>query len=161
MENCTKWTLNYFVYVQVLRTNQPNGVTSSAVSLPNHVYWAGLVLSKRLTSIVHILSPESSCGHGTKAVIQNHKSINEWRIRMFRPTDMDPRTKGVIRNWQLPFLNQRRGRGGGGGKNDRRKYFMIYLHERMLLTSAGVEHATSWSPVARRIQLSHRGRKKR
>ena len=39
----------------------------------------------------------SSCGHGTKAVIQNHKSINEWRIRMFRPTDMDPRTKGVIR----------------------------------------------------------------
>ena len=40
---------------------------------------------------------QSSCGHGTKAVIQNHKSINEWRIRMFRPTDMDPRTKGVIR----------------------------------------------------------------
>ena len=39
----------------------------------------------------------SSCGHGTKAVIQNHNSINEWRIRMFRPTDMDPRTKGVIR----------------------------------------------------------------
>ena len=39
----------------------------------------------------------SSCGHGTKAVIQTHKSINEWRIRMFRPTDMDPRTKGVIR----------------------------------------------------------------
>ena len=40
---------------------------------------------------------QSSCGHGTKAVIQNHKSINEWRIRMFRPTDMDPRRKGVIR----------------------------------------------------------------
>ena len=37
---------------------------------------------------------KSSCGHGTKAVIQNHKSINEWRIRMFRPTDMDPRTRG-------------------------------------------------------------------
>ena len=28
----------------------------------------------------------------------------------------------------------------------------------MLLTSAGVEPATSWSPVGRRIQLSHRGR---
>ena len=40
----------------------------------------------------------SSCGHGTKAVIQTHKSINEWRIRMFRPTDMDPRIKGVIRH---------------------------------------------------------------
>ena len=35
---------------------------------------------------------------------------------------------------------------------------MINLHERMLLTSAGVEPATSWSPVGRRIQLSHRGR---
>ena len=56
------------------------------------------------------------------------------------------------RNWQLPFLNQRK------GENDRRKYFMINLHERMLPTSAGVEPATSWSPVGRRIQLSHRGR---
>ena len=52
---------------------------------------------------------------------------------------------------QLPFLNQRK------GENDRRKYFMINLHERMLPTSAGVEPATSWSPVGRRIQLSHRG----
>ena len=28
----------------------------------------------------------------------------------------------------------------------------------MLPTSAGIEPATSWSPVGRRIQLSHRGR---
>ena len=35
---------------------------------------------------------------------------------------------------------------------------MINLHERMLPTSAGVEPATSWSPVGRRIQLSHQGR---
>ena len=35
---------------------------------------------------------------------------------------------------------------------------MINLHERMLPTSAGVEPATSWSPVGQRIQLSHRGR---
>ena len=28
----------------------------------------------------------------------------------------------------------------------------------MLQTPAGVEPATSWSPVGRRIQLSHRGR---
>ena len=34
---------------------------------------------------------------------------------------------------------------------------MINLHKRMLPTSAGVEPATSWSPVGRRIQLSHRG----
>ena len=52
----------------------------------------------------------------------------------------------------MPFLNQRK------GENDRRKYFMINLHERMLPTSAGVEPATFWSPVGRRIQLSHRGR---
>ena len=31
----------------------------------------------------------------------------------------------------------------------------------MLPTSAGVEPATSWSPVGRRIQLSHRGRLKK
>ena len=37
---------------------------------------------------------------------------------------------------------------------------MINLHERMLPTSVGVEPATSWSPVGRRIQLSHRGRLK-
>ena len=42
-----------FVCVEVLRPNQPSGVMSSAVSLPTHVYWAGL-----LTSLVHILSPE-------------------------------------------------------------------------------------------------------
>ena len=47
----------------------------------------------------------SSCGHGTKAVIQTHKSINQWRIRMFRPTDMDPRTKGVIRRPRIVSIN--------------------------------------------------------
>ena len=52
----------------------------------------------------------------------------------------------------LPFLNQRK------GENDRRKYFMINLHEWMLPTSARVEPATSWSPVGRRIQLRYRGR---
>ena len=43
-------------------------------------------------------------------------------------------------------------------ENDRRKCFMINLHEKMLPTSAGVEPATSWSPVGRRIHLCHRGR---
>ena len=43
------------------------------------------------------------------------------------------------------------------GHNDRRKYFMINLHKRILPTSAGVEPATSWSPIGRRIQLIHRG----
>ena len=43
-------------------------------------------------------------------------------------------------------------------ENDHRKYFTINLHKRILPTSAGVEPMTSWSPVGRRIQLSHWGR---
>ena len=40
------WEEMWFVCVEVLRPSQPNGVMSSAVSLPNHTfYWAGLVLS--------------------------------------------------------------------------------------------------------------------
>ena len=37
--------LNMFVCVKVLRPSQPNGVMSSAVSLPNHIFTAaGFVL---------------------------------------------------------------------------------------------------------------------
>ena len=48
-----------FVCVEVLRPSQPNGVMSSAVSLPNHTFTGHARSSKRLTSIVHILSPET------------------------------------------------------------------------------------------------------
>ena len=105
-------TPSSFVCVEVLRPSQPSGVMSSAVSLPNHTFTGQALSSKRLISIVHILSPE----------FDNCSSLQ--------------RT----------------------GENDRRKYFMINLHERMLPTSAVVEPATSWSQVRRRIQLSHRGR---
>ena len=47
------------------------------------------------------------------------------------------------RNWQLPFLIQRK------GKNDRIKYFMINLYKKMLQDSTAREPVTSWSPVAR------------
>ena len=46
-----------FVCVEVLRPSQPSGVMSSAVSLPNHTFTGQALSSKRLTSIVHILSP--------------------------------------------------------------------------------------------------------
>ena len=46
-----------------------------------------------------------------------------------------------------PFLNQQK------GENDRRKYFMINFHERMLPTSAGVEPATSWSQMQRIVEV--------
>ena len=48
------------VCVEVLRPSQPNGVMSSAVSLPNHTFTGQAKSSKRLTSIVHILSPETN-----------------------------------------------------------------------------------------------------
>ena len=48
-----------FVCVEVLRPSQPNGVMSSAVSLPNHTFIGQAYSSKQLTSIVHILSPET------------------------------------------------------------------------------------------------------
>ena len=50
------------VCVEVLRPIQPNGVMSSMVCLPNHTFTGQAQSSKRLTSIVHILSPETdSC----------------------------------------------------------------------------------------------------
>ena len=48
-----------FVCVEVLLPSKPNGVMSSAVSLPNHTFTGQAWSSKRLTSIVHILSPET------------------------------------------------------------------------------------------------------
>ena len=51
--------VNLFVCVEVLRPSQPNGVMSSAVSLPNHMFTGQAVSSKRLSSIVHIPSPET------------------------------------------------------------------------------------------------------
>ena len=48
-----------FVCVEVLWPSQPNGVMSSAVSLPNHTFTGQALSSKRLTSIVHILSPKT------------------------------------------------------------------------------------------------------
>ena len=54
-----KATILYVFVVEVLRPSQPNGVMSSAVSLPNHTFTGQAWSSKWLTSIVHILSPET------------------------------------------------------------------------------------------------------
>ena len=48
-----------FVSVEVLQTSQPNGVMSSAVSLHNHTFTGQAYSSKSLTSIEHILLPET------------------------------------------------------------------------------------------------------
>ena len=85
-------------------------------------------------------------------VLRFYGPVNPMGSCWARSVYLTTRLLGSLR--QLPFLNQRK------GENDRRKYFMINLHERMLPTWAGVEPVTSWSPVGRRIQLSHRGRLK-
>ena len=48
-----------FVCVEVLGPSQPNGVMPSAASLLNHTFTGQAQSSKQLTSIVHILSPET------------------------------------------------------------------------------------------------------
>ena len=45
-----------FVCVEVLRPSQPNGVMSSEVSLPYHTFTGQALSSKRLTSIVSLLT---------------------------------------------------------------------------------------------------------
>ena len=64
--------------VEVLWPNQPKGVMSSAVSLPNHTFTGQALSSKQLpvTSIVHILLPEtdncpSSIGRGERMTVEN------------------------------------------------------------------------------------------
>ena len=51
--------LRWFVCVEVLRPSQPNGAMSSAVGLLNHTFTGQVLSSKRITSIVRILSPET------------------------------------------------------------------------------------------------------
>ena len=57
------WIFMYFciksICVEVLRPSQPNVVMSSAVSLPNHTFTGQAYSYKWITSIVHILSPET------------------------------------------------------------------------------------------------------
>ena len=56
--NCYGDSAVLFVCAEVLRPSQPNAVMSIVVSLPNHTFTAQAQCSRRLTSIVHILSPE-------------------------------------------------------------------------------------------------------
>ena len=51
--------LYVFVCVEVLQSSQPKGVMSSVVSLPYHTFTWQALSAKLLTSIVHILTPET------------------------------------------------------------------------------------------------------
>ena len=96
----------FFVCVEIFMAQSTQLVMLSTVSLPNHFYWAGLVLF----------------------------AVNQYCAHSF------------ARNWQLLFLNQRR------GENDHSKYFTIKSPRRNVANPAGVEHASSWSPVGHQTE---------
>ena len=58
-KSCSHQWRALFVCVEVLRPSQPNGVMSSAVNLPKHVFTGQTKSSKGFTSNMHILSPET------------------------------------------------------------------------------------------------------
>ena len=64
----------WFVCVEVLRPSQPNGVILSAVSSPNHTFTWQPQSSERLTTIVHILSPETD---NCTSLISGRKRMTE------------------------------------------------------------------------------------
>ena len=57
--------------------------------------------------------------------------------RLSRPVVNQYCAHSFARNWQMPFLNKRK------GENDCRKYFMINPHQRMLPTQQG---SNAWPP---------------
>ena len=65
-----------------------------------------------------------------------------WAGLVLKAVNQNTCAYSFARNWKLPFLNKRK------GEDDCRKYFMIKLHERMLLVQAGIEPMT-WSLVRR------------
>ena len=80
-----KQNTSLFVCVEVLQPSQPNGVMLSAVSLPNHMF-TGQASSKWLTSIVHILLPETDqwvtytpgSTNPSKGLGEKEKWANKW-----------------------------------------------------------------------------------
>ena len=74
-----------FVCVAVLRPRQPNGVMSSAVSLPNHTFIGQAKSSKQLTSIMHILLPETDncpCSNMNSVKLVPHLPVLNTTIQM-------------------------------------------------------------------------------
>ena len=84
-----------------------------------------------------LTSTVSSYGHGGTAI-----NLTTHFLGRLRPFNRLTSTQCTFfaSNWQLPFLNQRK------GENDRRKDFMINLNNRMV-PDRSRELAISWSPV--------------
>ena len=96
-----------FVCIEVLRPSRPCGVMLSAVSLPYHTFTGQALSFKWLTSIVHILSPETdNCpswiSGKERMTLENISwsiSTKEW----CRPGGVEPATSwspvGRASNW--------------------------------------------------------------
>ena len=80
--------------VDVLWPSQPSGVMSSAVSLPNHTFAGQAKSSKRLASIVHVISLSFS---GKRMCTRHKKKLQVAHLfERFRIS--------MIRYWQLAHL---------------------------------------------------------
>ena len=89
-----------FDCVEVLRPSQPNGVMSTAISLPNHTFTKQASSSKWLTSIVHILSPETdncpSWISGRERMTVEYTSWSNSTKECYRPRrGLNPRPPGL------------------------------------------------------------------
>ena len=89
---CYKVCLICFVCVEVSQPSQPNGVMSSAVSLPYHSFTGQALSSKWLTSIVHILLPflnqqkgENNCRNYFMINFQERMLPTQWGFNLQPP----------------------------------------------------------------------------
>ena len=157
--NCTKL---FLVCVEVLRPSQPIGVLLSAFNLPNNTFsWAGLVLwavnQYLCTFICQILTTallESVEGNDRRKyfVINLHKRI------LPDPIGIEPMTWSPVGAltfttvWaniaQMTFYSLFFPENSLWHfmQVDRRKYFEINLHKRILPDPAEIEPVT-WSPI--------------
>ena len=75
---------------------------SSAVSLPNHTFTGQALSSKRLTSIVHILSPETN-GHNDVIYFLLKNQKKKKKIKMSTETVISAlRVKSLIQFMKMP-----------------------------------------------------------
>ena len=111
--------------VEVLRPSQPNGVMSSAISLPNHTFTGQASSSKRLTSIVHILSPETD---NCPSWISGRERMTVENISWSNSTKECSRPRRGLNPWP-PGL-QSDGAFNWGTKADQKKCVCVCVWER-------------------------------
>ena len=78
---------------------------------------------------------------------QTHKSINEWGIRMFRPTDMDPRIQGVIRRPRIVSIILLARFAHHALKQKHKNQINHYNKQRRILMTNSTVCQSKWKPI--------------